>query len=160
MRDHAVVHTVRSRIEWCPGHFEVRETTQDRPWCGHCETGPAPITHVPEPRPGASVLALVLVNKWQDHLPLNRQRAIFARDGFEVADSTLCDWAARGAESLEPIYRAIVARAMVTHVVQADGTHLDVLDRTAPKKIRKEHIWVVVGDGKWVFFAYIPQRCV
>jgi transposase len=157
VRDHAVVHTTRSRIEWRPGHFEVCETTQDRPWCGHCETGPAPITHVPEPRPGASVLALVLVNKWQDHLPLNRQRTIFARDGFVVADSTLCDWAASGAEALEPLYKALVAKAMAAHVVQADGTHLDVLDRTAPKKIRKEHIWVVVGDGKWVIFAYIPQ---
>ncbi|MET3760073.1 transposase [Sphingomonas sp. UYEF23] len=42
-------------------------------------------------RPGAGLLAHVLVSKYADHLSLYRQSGIYARHGVELARSTLAD---------------------------------------------------------------------
>jgi transposase len=33
-----------------------------------------------------------IVKRWQDHLPVNRLEDIYARDGLELARSTMCGW--------------------------------------------------------------------
>ena len=48
-------------------------------------------------RPGAGLLAQVLVAKYDDHLPLYRQSEIYAREGVELERSTLADWVGRSA---------------------------------------------------------------
>lgn len=39
-----------------------------------------------------SLLAQLFVGKYQDHLPLLRQIAIFTRGGGHLKASTMCDW--------------------------------------------------------------------
>jgi transposase len=41
---------------------------------------------------GPGLLADTLVRRWQDHLPANRLENIYARDGLEIARSTICGW--------------------------------------------------------------------
>ena len=43
-------------------------------------------------RPGPGLLALVLVNKYADHLPLYRESQFFERDGLDPDRSTLAEW--------------------------------------------------------------------
>ena len=38
------------------------------------------------------MLADTIVKRWQDHMPLNRLEDIYARDGLELARSTMCGW--------------------------------------------------------------------
>ncbi len=40
--------------------------------------------------------------------------------------------------------------------MQTDDTGLRVLDRDSPHGIKKGHVWVYVGDGKWAAFVYTP----
>ena len=40
-------------------------------------------------KPGAGLLAHVLVSKYADHLPLYRQAQIYAREGDEIDRSTM-----------------------------------------------------------------------
>jgi transposase len=42
-------------------------------------------------RPGAGLLAHVLVSKYADHLPLYRQSQIYAREGVNLDRSTMAD---------------------------------------------------------------------
>ena len=59
-------------------------------------------------RPGAGLLADVLVNKYADHLPLYRQSQIFAREGIDLLDrSTLAGWGGQSSKLLEPLAEAI-----------------------------------------------------
>jgi transposase len=41
---------------------------------------------------GPGLLADTLVRRWLDHLPANRLENIYARDGLEIARSTICGW--------------------------------------------------------------------
>ena len=44
---------------------------------------------------GPGLLADSIVKRWQDHQPLNRQEAIYQRDGLELSRSPLCTWHAQ-----------------------------------------------------------------
>ncbi len=41
---------------------------------------------------GPGMLADTIVRRWQDHLPLHRLEGIYARDGLELARSTMGTW--------------------------------------------------------------------
>jgi transposase len=73
-----------------------------------------------------------LVAKYQDHLPLTRLGRIFAREGVELASSTLSDIVAAGHEALEPLARRIQEHALASHVLQVDDTGIKVLAKTRP----------------------------
>ncbi len=44
---------------------------------------------IPKGLAGPGMLADTIVRRWQDHLPLNRLEDIYARDGIELARSTI-----------------------------------------------------------------------
>jgi transposase len=52
---------------------------------------------------GPSLLAMILVAKFLDHQPLNRQSAAYAREGVEIDPSTLADRVGACVVALEPI---------------------------------------------------------
>ncbi len=69
---------------------------------------------LPLPRTNAepSLLAQLLADKYQDHLPLHRQIGIFARAGVQLKASTVSDWVQWAAESLEPLYEELKKRVL------------------------------------------------
>jgi len=108
--------------------------------------------------PGAGMLAQVLVDKYQDHLPLNRQAGRYERLGYEIPRSTLSDWVHAATDLLEPLWKVNREAALVADVLQADGTHLKVLDREHPNNVKRGSLWCFVGDGKYVHFEYAPNE--
>lgn len=70
----------------------------------------------------ARLLAWLVVQKYANHLPLYRQEQIFGRDGKRMPRQTLCDWALRAAELLEPIAACQMALARAGPVMQLDDT--------------------------------------
>ena len=47
-------------------------------------------------RRAKKLLAHILFSKYGLHLPLNRQTAVYAREGVDLEVSTLADWVGRG----------------------------------------------------------------
>lgn len=86
----------------------VRETVTCRDCEGITET-PAPSHPIARGRAGPHLLALVLAGKYAQHLPLNRQSEIYAREGAAIEVSTLADWVGACAASLQPIVARIRA---------------------------------------------------
>jgi transposase len=84
---------VSFRIDWVPGHFVVIDVIRDkcvelgRPGEGVL-TVPAPFA-LDKALCGNGLLARVLVDKFSDHIPLNRQARRMKREGFEVGTNTL-----------------------------------------------------------------------
>jgi transposase len=73
--------------------------------CRDCERmvqTPAPPRPIPRGMAGPSLLAHILVAKFDDHLPLYRQGEIFARLGADIPRSTLIDWCGQAAAALPP----------------------------------------------------------
>lgn len=98
------------------------------------------------------------MDKYQDYLPLYRQAKRYQRLGCEVARSTLADWVGAAADLLEPLWKANREAALVAGVLQADGTHLKVLDGDGEPRIKRGSLWCLVGDGKLVHFEYAPNE--
>ena len=76
-----------------------------------------------------SLLAQVLVGKFNDHLPFYRQAQIMERrHGIKVGDNTLCHWADIGAQTLEPLYKIIASDLRGCSYLQIDETPVDYLE--------------------------------
>ncbi len=147
-------------LEYVPGRFKVIEQEREKYACRECQgevvigpVGPKPIEGG---LPGPSLLTHVLVSKYRDHLPLYRQAEIYARDGVQIARSTLMDWVRHGAELLVPVAEAIHEQAIGSHVLQVDDTGLRVLDDDHPGGSKRGHLWGLLGDRVWASFRYTP----
>ncbi len=143
-------------LEYIPAQFKVlvyvRETWSSP--TGEIVTAPLPNKIIEKGIPGPGLLTHVLVSKFKDHCPLNRQVGIFRRSGVELSKNTLVDWVAAAAFLLEPIANRIYELAMLAHALQVDDTRLPVLDRRKSKNIKRAHLWAMVGDREWIAFHY------
>ncbi len=145
------------QVEYVPGHFEVRTTEREQLSCRHCRDvvviAPAPPKVIAGSNAGAGLLAKILVDKGEDHLPIERQQRRLEREGLTVPITTLSGWWSQAADLLLPVHNALRREAMQAWLPQVDGTGLDVLDRDHPKGIRAGTIWTAVG-GRAVVFVY------
>jgi hypothetical protein len=72
----------------------------------------------------------------------------------ELSPSTLGDWVTAAVGLLTPLSDLIFARALAAHALQIDDTKLRVLDRSDPRHVKRGHLWALVGDQRWIPFAY------
>ena len=83
---------VREQLEYVPGRFVVHRHVRPKLSCRDCgaiNQAPMPSLPIERGKPGAGLLAHVLVSKYADHLPLYRQAQIYAREGDEIDRSTM-----------------------------------------------------------------------
>jgi transposase len=95
----------REVLEYVPSPFKVVVHVRPKMSCRDCEAisqPPMPSLPIERGRPGPGLLAHLLVSKYCDHLPLNRQSDIYAREGVELDRSTLADWVGRAASLASP----------------------------------------------------------
>ena len=128
--------TIRERLDYTPSSIFVREIAQPTYACRSCERAArdpqfAVPAFPPEPVPrsgvGAGLLAQVIVSKCVDHLPLYRQESIFARHGWPVCRTRLCDLVGACATLLEPLYRAMITRLKESFAIHADESPAKLL---------------------------------
>ena len=158
----------REVLEYVPSHFKVVVHVRPKLSCRDCETitqPPMPSLPIERGRPGAGLLAHVAVAKYSDHLPLNRQSEIYAREGVELDRSTLADWIGRLAWLLRPLSEAIGDYARAGPAVHADDTPVPVQE-PGRGSTRTGRLWVVVRDERtWgstnqpaAYYQYSPDR--
>ncbi|HEY2910308.1 MAG TPA: IS66 family transposase [Gemmataceae bacterium] len=144
--------TIRERLDYTPSSIFVREIVQPTYACRVCEqaardpqfAAPAsPPEPVPKSGVGAGLLAQVIVSKYVDHLPLYRQESIFARQGWPVSRTRLCDLVLQCATRLEPIYHAMIARLKESFAIHADESPVTLLQ---PR--RTAYAWLYLGDAR------------
>lgn len=58
---------------------------------------------IPRGLAGPGMLADTIVKRWQDHMPLHRLEDVYARDGLELARSTMCGWHGALADVVKPL---------------------------------------------------------
>ena len=75
-------------LDYVPASFRVVRHVQPRLVCKGCDTelrANMPSLPIARCKPGAGLVAHVLIAKYCDHLPLYRQSEIYAREGVELA---------------------------------------------------------------------------
>lgn len=85
-------------------------------------TSPGPSMPLEGCKASASLLAILLVQKYVFHLPLYRQEEAFQQTGLFIPRSTLCDWVLKSAFELAPIAGAIWGSIRAGPVLQLDDT--------------------------------------
>jgi len=106
---------------------------------------------IPRGLAGPGLLADTIVRRWQDHQPLHRLEGIYAREGIELARSTLCTWHGELAEMVRPLYDAMWTDALGSPYLCVDATGVLVL---AKGQCRNGHFWVAVAPETHVMFRY------
>src|SRR6202048_2520599 len=112
---------------------------------------------------GPSLLAMMLVAKYANHQPLNRQSEHYARDGIELSVSTMADHVGARAATLMPLHELIKAHVFAAERLHGDDTTVPVL---AKVKTRTGRIWTYVRDDRpfggkappAAVFFYSPDR--
>ena len=109
--------------------------------------------------PGAGLLAMILTGKYMDHLPLYRQKQIFARENINIASSTIEGWTKEALIKLEPLYQQLVFDTKAKGYLQVDETPIKVLDSDKKGAAHQGYYWVYHSPlDKTVLFDYNPSR--
>ena len=148
-----------------PAHFFVRRTVKKTYACRHCDPGGVPVeqrlqTAGPEQVGplakglcGPGLLAHVITAKFADHTPLHRLAGQLGRSGVRVARSTLGDWLAGAAELLDPLYRLMHRRLLLSRVIHGDDTSVK-LRVAGADRTRKAHLWANIGDADYPYVVF------
>ena len=113
---------------------------------GHVAIAPKPPQPLDKGLPGPGLLAQIIVDKYQDHIPLHRTEQRFERLGVKLPRSTMCDWMAAAAESLTPLWQLLKQWVLQSKVLHTDDTTVPVRDETKSKH-RYGRLWDYIGDA-------------
>ncbi|HHL9234031.1 TPA: IS66 family transposase [Escherichia coli] len=138
---------VNEVLEYVPAHFVVKRTVRPQYCCPCCDTvhsAALPAAIIDKGQVGPGLLTQVVIAKVLDHLPLQRQQKIYAREGIQLPVSTLADWFGQTAAVLSPLAAALKRDLLTQPVLQADETPLQILD-TQKGKAKKGYLWAYVS---------------
>lgn len=142
------------RYEYVPASLTVIEEVCLKYACScTIRTAGKPSQPIEKSNAGASLLAQVIVSKFADHLPLNRQQKIFARHGTEISRKTMCGWLAQCADRLDLLYTVAKEVLFASKAIGTDDTGVKVLDRKLPFA-RMGRIWPYYGDKEHPVVVY------
>ena len=142
---------ITQELDYIPGHFVVRRFIRPRMACTCCEAfaqAPLPSRLIERGRPGPGLVAHMLVGKYCDHLPLERQSKLYARDGVDLHRSTLSDWVGRTTALLEPMAEHIGKLVRAGPALFADDTPVKLQVRANKMKTKTARLWSYVRDER------------
>ena len=146
---------VTAQLDVKPMVFTRIELVRIKRACPNCKQSGVVIGKIPAEKqvydrckaaPG--LMAQVMVGKFGDHQPLNRQEQIFERHGIKIPRSTMWDWEYRAAELLKPVVEQMRLEILSAKKIHADETHLD---QVVDGGILKRYLWGFLGERNVVF---------
>ena len=152
-------------IEFEPGKLYVKETVYPKYGLKDNTYVPAEgqsgvimaqrvLTPIYKGLPGATLLAEILLQKYEYHVPFYRQVRQFKHLGLDMPETTLNGWFKPACELLKPLYQVLKTEVLETDYIQVDETTLPVIDKEK-RKAAKEYLWTVRSVMKnMVFFHY------
>jgi transposase len=157
---------ITETLEVIPKSWKVIQHVREKFTCRDCEKSgqaPAPLHVLARGWAGPSLLAMILVDKYANHQPLNGQSERFACDGVELSVSTMADHVGACTATLRPLYELIKAHVFAAERIHGDDTTVPVL---AKVKTRTGRIWTYVRDDRpfggdappAAVFFYSPDR--
>jgi len=145
-------------LEYIPGSFYVRRIVRKKyalPQEAGVVIGELPSLPLPKSNAGASLLAHLLVSKYQDHLPFYRQIEIFRRQGLSLAPATVNGWFFSAVNLLEPLYEVLKKEVLSSDYIQIDETTIPVMNKDHPGATKKGYHWIIRSpEERKLYFHY------
>jgi len=104
--------------------------------------------------PGSTLLAEILLQKYEYHMPFYRYMKELRHLGIIISDKTVDGWFPPVCELLRPLYLELRKTVLSTNYIQVDETTIPVINHDK-QKATKEYLWMVRSVMKHlVFFHY------
>jgi transposase len=150
------------RFEYIPAQVIRHQILRPKLACP-CGQGGVSIAALPpqlieQGQAGASLVAHVLLSKYEDHLPLYRQEQQFLRLGVHFARQRLCDWVEKAAGWLVGIVREMKRELLAGDYLQVDETPVKVMDPEVKGRCATGYLWLAGRPGQDVIFEFHPGR--
>lgn len=154
---------ITEKLEFEPGRVYVRQIVRIKYiFPGEAMVpaiAPLPTFAIPSGNAGEGLLAHLIVSKYADHLPLNRQIDIFKRGDFHLSSSTASDWCMAAAQVLEPLYNELRIHLQKCYYVLADETPCPVLKSEKSGSLHRGYMWAFYNTEEiYPFFEYRKGR--
>src|SRR5690606_15367851 len=109
--------------------------------------------------PGAGLLAMIMTGKYADHLPLYRQKQMFARENIHSASSTIEGWTKESPIKLEPLHEQLVFDTKTNGYLQLNDTDIKDIDSDKKGAADPRYYWLYHSPlDRIVLFDYNPSR--
>jgi len=162
---HRIGEEVSEQLEIIPAKVHVLQHIRPKYGCRCCDSSPITVSMPPQPIPGSiaspSLLAQVIVGKYQDGLPLNRMEQVLQRAGMTLARSTLSHWMIRSGTLIQPLVNLLRDKLLSSDLVHCDETPVQVLKEPDRPAQSQSYMWVQVSRATSepvVLFDYDPSR--
>lgn len=149
---HVMSKEVRRELVVIPAQLKVVEHVKYIYACRNCEKTDVsvPIIKAQAPEPvikgsvaSASLVAMIMNNKYVNALPLYRQEKEFERYGMSISRQNMANWMIHCSQNwLEPMYEAMRKVLVEQGVLHADETTLQVLKEPGRKANTKSYMWL------------------
>jgi transposase len=107
----------------------------------------------------AHLIALILIAKYWDHLPLHRQARQYKRYGCELSQESMVRWVAKAGEWLDPIHERMRWELLQGNYIQVDETPIDFCDPDSGlKRTSKGYLCGISSPGQSVVFDWRKSR--
>ncbi|UCG07455.1 MAG: IS66 family transposase [Desulfobacterales bacterium] len=162
---------VCEKLDIIPAKVRVIRHIRYKYACKSCEgvdsEGPsvkiaaAPLQLIAKSIATPGLLTHLLVSKFEDALPFYRQEKILARMGIELGRATMCNWAVKVAERIEPLMALLHKEIRCGPLINIDETPLQVLNEAGRANTSKSYMWVYRGGDPQkpvLIYQYQPTR--
>lgn len=117
--------------------------------CKACEetikTASFPKQPIPQSIASSGLLAAVIDAKFNRHMPLYRQEAMFKEASISATRATLCNWVVKAADLLIPLVKLMEANIQEYDIAYADETPVQVLKQKDKPPTSKSYMWLFIG---------------
>ena len=145
------------RFAWVSGYVQRLEIHRDKVVCQGCPEQKILGADIPFALHRAScddqLLAKVIIDKHEDHIPVNRQSKRFARQGVTMPVSTLSGWLKQAARLATPLAEAIQLDVLSGSWIQGDDSGMPVQDGKVKGQLSKGRIWAFT-DQRQCFYGF------
>jgi transposase len=141
-------------------HFCVTRQRRQKYRCrcnGHVATAPGPVKLQPGARYSPAFAIEVAASKYLDHVPLERQVRMMAREGLDVTSQTLWDQIEILARTLQPTCDAIRHVVLAAPVIGADETRWRMMRDTGAGGTSRWWAWCLTSPDA-VYFQILKHR--
>jgi transposase len=144
-----VGHETTEVIELIPAKIIVREDIREVLSCGKCDgemvRAPAADKVVSGGKYGPNLIADLVVGKYEEGLPLDRQRRSLAHLGLLISTGVMSDQIGWTTDLLKPLWRRIGTLVLDSEVMHMDPTFLPVRDKATGHQVQLGSLWGYVG---------------
>lgn len=155
---------ISERLAYTPGRFHVRRIEVEK--YAHPkvpELGVVSAKLPPRLIPGGlydeSLIAHIMVAKYDDHLPLNRQREIYQRQGVTLPISTMCEAVLTCGAAMKPLWLGLQQQLLKRSELHVDETSMPCLAKGQTQKMRMWTYLSSAGDTRpIILYHFTPTK--